>query len=382
MAFSFLNTLLLVGTIQGLITSIVLFNLKSHKSADTILSALIFLISLACLNIYLLETIEEASMLWNIIEAIVPLVIIMPIGPLVYFYVKSTLGYPDFKLEKKDRVHFYSTLLDLIPYVAAAIYITGGLLGIFSHKSNAQWANFIQTYQVYVDIPRWLSLTIYIYLTFKIISLHEKNKRAKKVLKRAKRFTIGFSIFAAVWLIHLIPYIIPFSSNALLSLVGWYPIYIPLIILVYWIGNNGIIISVNTYRKTLNVNELSHETIKRTMTALQKVMEEDQLFLDPSLKLNDIVTHTNIKQKTISTVLNQYKGKTFNEFVNGYRIEKFKSRLLKEKFEDLTITGIAFECGFNSQATFQRTFKSITQQSPSEFLQKHSKNTGESYSQI
>jgi len=34
---------------------------------------------------------------------------------------------------------------------------------------------------------------------------------------------------------------------------------------------------------------------------------------------------------------------------------------------NLTIAGIAFECGFNSQATFQRTFKELTGQSPSEF---------------
>ncbi len=377
MAFSFLNTLLLVGTIQGLITSAVLFNLKSHKSADTILSALIFLISLACLNIYLLETIEEASMLWNIIEAVVPLVIIMPIGPLVYFYVKSTLGYPYFKLEKKDRIHFYSTLLDVVPYVAAAIYITGGLLGIFSHKSNTQWANFIQTYQVYVDIPRWLSLTVYLYFSFKIISVYKEDKRVKHVLKWAKRFTAVFSIFAVLWLIHLVPYLIPATSDFLLSLVGWYPVYIPLIILVYWLGINGTIISVKIYRNTLAVNEISHSVVKRTMTTLQKIMEKEKLFLNPSLKLGDIVKHTDIKQKTISTVLNQHMGTTFNEFVNGYRIEMFKSRLLEENSSNLTITGIAFECGFNSQATFQRAFKSITQLSPSEFIQRHKNNNGQ-----
>ena len=101
-------------------------------------------------------------------------------------------------------------------------------------------------------------------------------------------------------------------------------------------------------------------------------MEEELLFLNPSLKLNDIVKHIGKPQKIVSAVLNQHIGKTFNEYINEYRIETFKSRLLSENSEHLTITGIAFECGFNSQATFQRTFKVLTQLSPKEFQQRHS----------
>ena len=39
------------------------------------------------------------------------------------------------------------------------------------------------------------------------------------------------------------------------------------------------------------------------------------------------------------------------------------------RFNHLTITGIAFESGFNSQATFQRTFRQMTGQSPREYKQ-------------
>lgn len=60
-------------------------------------------------------------------------------------------------------------------------------------------------------------------------------------------------------------------------------------------------------------------------------------------------------------------GKSFNEFVNEYRVNAFKQEAMQPKMSHLTIAGIAFECGFNSQATFQRTFKQITGMSPSEF---------------
>lgn len=36
-----------------------------------------------------------------------------------------------------------------------------------------------------------------------------------------------------------------------------------------------------------------------------------------------------------------------------------------------TLLGIAFECGFNSKATFNRAFKKVTGVSPKEWLQQN-----------
>jgi AraC-like DNA-binding protein len=37
-------------------------------------------------------------------------------------------------------------------------------------------------------------------------------------------------------------------------------------------------------------------------------------------------------------------------------VEAIKTKLQEEATNNLTIAGVAMECGFNSQATFQRTF--------------------------
>lgn len=368
----FLNILILVGAIQGFITWILLRRLQSNKSANKILSWIILLISLACLNVYFLETVTSNIFIWNILEAIIPLVIIMPIGPLVYFYVKSILN-PKFKIQKKHRPHFYSILLDLIPNFVVILYIIGGFFGLLPSENNYQLDDFIGTYNLYIDIPRWLSLVIYIWITLKLINTHNDIKNPTFV-KWAKRFTIGFSIFSTIWIFHLIPYSIPSLSNQLLNIAGWYPVYIPLIILVYWLGINGYIISFKTYHKTSKNQILSKNTIHKTIAILEKIMTEERLFLKPTLKLNDIVQQSQISQKTISAVLNQHLGKSFNEYVNTFRVEEFKHRLLSENSENFTITGIALECGFNSQATFQRAFKAQTNQTPKEFRQAYLKN--------
>lgn len=370
----FLNIIILLGTMQGAIMATLLFRRKNNKQASILLAWIIVLISMACFNIYLMETIEANHYrILNFLETIIPMVVIMPIGPLSYFYVKSVLD-PNFTLQKKYRLHFYSIILDFVPTLAILLFIIVGFLGLIQVKHNAVLNDFIDTYNMYIDIPRWFSLVVYLWFALKLIIIHRNTVKNKAFVNWALYFVIGFAIFSVIWFLHLIFYIIPSFSNPLLRTVGWYPIYIPLTILLYWLGINGYIISFKVYKTASKGQEITEETIQKTISSLERLMKEEKLFLNPSLKLSDVIKQTNIPQKTISTVLNQHLHKSFNEYVNAYRVEEFKSRLLQENVENFTITGIALECGFNSQATFQRVFKAITNQSPSEFRKAHEKN--------
>lgn len=76
----------------------------------------------------------------------------------------------------------------------------------------------------------------------------------------------------------------------------------------------------------------------------------DHIYLNPDLNLHALAQHTGIPQKTISAVLNQYIKKSFNEFVNEYRVEAFKQKLQQPAMNSFTIAGIPSECGFNSKA--------------------------------
>jgi AraC-like DNA-binding protein len=290
----------------------------------------------------------------------------MPIGPLIYFYVKKILN-PDFKIDTSNQKHFYSTILDFVPNLAVIIYIILGFFGLINNDSNFDLGNFISVYNQYVDIPRWISLVVYLTFTYKLISKHKSDIKNEAFKKWAKNFTIGFIAFSIIWFFHLVPYLIPSLSNLLLNNVGWYPVYIPLIILVYWLGFNGYIISFKTYKKITKSSIITNEVVAKTIEKLDSLMKDDKLYLDPSLQLKDIVKQSNLSQKTISAVLNQHLNSSFNEYVNTFRVEEFKRRLLSGNQEKFTITGIAFECGFNSQATFQRVFKANTNQSPSQF---------------
>jgi AraC-like DNA-binding protein len=66
-------------------------------------------------------------------------------------------------------------------------------------------------------------------------------------------------------------------------------------------------------------------------------------------------------------VINQYQKTNFNDFVNEYRIIAFKEKYGQPQYANYTIIGIAFECGFKSQPTFQRAFKQFTGCTPTDF---------------
>ena len=69
--------------------------------------------------------------------------------------------------------------------------------------------------------------------------------------------------------------------------------------------------------------------------------------------------------------MNEGFGENFYKFINRFRIEESQRLLLNPAFNHFNILGIAFEAGFNSKATFNKTFKENIGISPSEFVKKH-----------
>jgi AraC-like DNA-binding protein len=376
---NFFDVIILLGAVQGFIISTLLFFNREKVYAHRFLASLMTLISLACLNIYLFESLHFPSIYWTLFSALIPLIIAFPMGPIIYFYVQAVSN-PEFRLSQKDRFHFYPVALDLIPNGVAFVFIGGLLTGVFQRADEAEWGRFIDLYNKYIDLPRWLSISVYVGFAWRGIRRPTKTRRS---LKWPVQFVIVFALFQLVWLIYLIPYITPSLSQGLLRLVGWYPLYVPLAIIVYWLGINGLLVRHSEIKsRELKAPKLNMETVTAVTGILKSLMEKDKLFLDPDLDLSIVVQRSGTPQKVLSSVLNQFTGKSFNEFVNEYRVEEVKRRLFEPSMKHLTITGIAFECGFNSQATFQRAFKQATGLTPKEYVARQTEQNRPKSAQI
>jgi AraC-like DNA-binding protein len=70
----------------------------------------------------------------------------------------------------------------------------------------------------------------------------------------------------------------------------------------------------------------------------------------------------------VSRVINSELKKNFRNLVNEYRVEEVKTRLNDPRSIQLSLLGIAYECGFNSEASFYRIFKNVVGVSPKEYL--------------
>jgi AraC-like DNA-binding protein len=92
------------------------------------------------------------------------------------------------------------------------------------------------------------------------------------------------------------------------------------------------------------------------------------LYQNPELTLSEVAKKLESNSSVISRAINQGFSMNFNDFINTYRINAVKEMFANNKHKKSTLLGIAYDCGFNSKATFNRAFKKNTGFTPKEFL--------------
>jgi len=73
-------------------------------------------------------------------------------------------------------------------------------------------------------------------------------------------------------------------------------------------------------------------------------------------------------EKKCSYVLSKGLEMNFNQYTNSYRVNAFVEKVQEGKHKELTLLSLAYECGFDSKSTFNRTFKLLKGQTPSQFI--------------
>lgn len=103
---------------------------------------------------------------------------------------------------------------------------------------------------------------------------------------------------------------------------------------------------------------------------LQSYMEDEKPYTNMDLTLKDLASALNTYPHYVTQVLNTVFNQNFYDFINTYRVDEAKKRLVDSQFKNLTILAIAYDCGFNSKSTFNRIFKQKTGFTPSEYRNK------------
>ena len=105
---------------------------------------------------------------------------------------------------------------------------------------------------------------------------------------------------------------------------------------------------------------------KLSFGKLEKLMEEQEYYLKPTLTLKELAQELNTNRTYFSNYLNHQMNMTFYDYINKLRIERAAIPLMREhpeyKFEY-----VAVESGFASISTFRRAFVKVTGQTPSQY---------------
>ena len=102
------------------------------------------------------------------------------------------------------------------------------------------------------------------------------------------------------------------------------------------------------------------------LARFRSLMVNEQMFLQPSLSLNDIADRLHTNKTYVSKLVNKTYNLSFPELLNTLRIDYAEQYLLNHK--DATQAEVAKACGFSSASSFNNIFRKITGMTPKMWL--------------
>lgn len=151
------------------------------------------------------------------------------------------------------------------------------------------------------------------------------------------------------------------------------------------------IISTLKHKLEAPTETQNEKVVKEEETAIPNSVEQDLLsklerfesstrFTNPKLTIATLAVQFKTNTTYLSEVINQYKGKNFNTYINDLRIKYICEKIYKQpEYLNYKISYLAEESGFASHSTFATVFKSVTGISPSTFLREASKHGVSTY---
>ena len=402
--FNRFSSLLLIFFVHGLVYAILLWRkgIVNETRSDKWLSLFLFL----CILYIAPWMIGFAG--WYDTQPYRDILFYLPfqqlyfIGPVIFFYVQSLLN-PSFRFGKKEWLHLLPGILYLL--FSIIMVVTDKLvLKKYYFLANGQDPDFDTWYQ----LTGFASMLFYFFLSLRYYNLYKK--LIVQVVSYAELVSFRWvRNFLVAFLIMLFIKIVFFILGEITDMSYWdtWWYFFVFAILFYYIAITGYANSVETkvafkphlltYRPTLLLNYSPSLTLTESVTEeaeiiaiepaskenaadevltewkpkLLRLMQEEKIYEDPELSLTQVAKQLQSNPSFISMVVNRGFGLNFNDFINQFRIEAVKEMLKKGEHKKQTLLGIAYECGFNSKATFNRAFKKVTGLTPKEWVQQN-----------
>jgi len=113
---------------------------------------------------------------------------------------------------------------------------------------------------------------------------------------------------------------------------------------------------------------LSEDRIQKMDILIKEFLVDQQPFLKHGYSLKQLAEETRVPVHLLSAFINKHYKVNFNDFINEYRVNYCKIKILNDEWKYKKLEAIADESGFSNRNTFTAAFKRVTGLNPSEFL--------------
>jgi AraC-like DNA-binding protein len=104
---------------------------------------------------------------------------------------------------------------------------------------------------------------------------------------------------------------------------------------------------------------------------IDDIVANQKMYLNKNLTLQLLADKLQITNKKLSQILNAHQDLSFTDYLNKYRVEESKKKLLNPDLQGIKIDTIAQDSGFNSRTTFYEAFKKHEGCTPSQFRKRN-----------
>jgi AraC-type DNA-binding domain-containing proteins len=360
----------LVAISVGIFLSLILFfSWKGNAKANKYLAFLIFSFSVLQIWDFLIQT----HMIFKfpyMIKVVNPLLFVL--GPLVFFYVKALTSI-DWTFKRMHLVHFIPVVVSYILFIPVYILNTQEKVRLITEAFlNGR----------FIISPVFYALAVIHILAYLVLSI-------RKLLAHTITIKNNYSFIERLSLTWL-------RNMLIIFIVLWFAFAIRVLFRSVWVWDISAFLSLLTvyiigyfgynqpviFKKITNENlsDVNREGKRKYATSpltdresagyvkkLQTLMDSEKLYLQNDLKLSDVSEKMNLPVYYVSQVINEKLDKNFYDFINEYRVEEVKKRLMKKEYDHFTILAAGFDSGFNSKTAFYTAFKRITGVTPLEF---------------
>lgn len=291
-------------------------------------------------------------------------------APMLYLYTRS-LVYSDYRFTWREALH-------LLPLFLAPLY----LMLLYHSLGSERVSLAIHDYQVLFNNPYfqghlWARNVMYVFYGamsyYLLVVYRERLQQNYSNIDKIEHSWLRLLIvgFIAIWVWNFAGYLLdlflePIWLPDTMGIIGNYFnfIFINALVLhslIHSTGFQGVQSRIETKRTS------DPEAIdQRHIAILIKAMEEDKIYLEPEITLEQLADRVSLPPRQVSTIINRHFKKNFFEFVNHYRVEQAKA-LLMQPDQQVSILDVMADAGFNSKSAFNRYFKKFVNMTPTEY---------------